>query len=145
MPHHRPSPMLGKCFLSVKWISTPLMTVAETVTDAMIHAARAIVSGLRDRMFTARGWDDGGAVALPSGVVMVVTSSRSADTGRQAQAQIRSRRSAECTGNLAGQPRAEDRAAEMRAGPNRPDSRQCENYRQSARLSSDRPVVQDTR
>jgi hypothetical protein len=34
--------MSGEFFLSVKWISTPLMIVIETVTDARIHAARAL-------------------------------------------------------------------------------------------------------
>ena len=66
--------MLAKFFGSVKWISTPATIVTDTVTDAMIRAARRIVSGFRTNTFTARGWTGGGAAALPSGVVMVLTS-----------------------------------------------------------------------
>jgi hypothetical protein len=66
--------MLGKFFLSVKWISTAATIVTDIVTEAMIRAARGAVSGFRDRTFTARGSAGGGAAALPSGVVMVVTS-----------------------------------------------------------------------
>src|SRR5271165_4220476 len=91
-----PSPMLGKVFLSVKCISTPPMTVMDTVTDAMIRAARGAVSGLRCRRFNARGWTGGGATGLPSGVVMTVTSLRSVDTGRCEQERIRSPRATAC-------------------------------------------------
>jgi hypothetical protein len=65
--HHRLSPMLGKFFGSVKWIATAATIVTETVTDAMIRAARGAVNGCRNNTFTARGCAGGGAAALPSG------------------------------------------------------------------------------
>jgi hypothetical protein len=41
------------------------------VTDAMIHAARRAVNGLRDRTFNARECGGPGAAVLPLGVVIV--------------------------------------------------------------------------
>src|SRR5271154_3621656 len=86
-----PSPMLGKVFLSVKWISTPPMTVMDTVTDAMIRAARGAVSGLRFRSINARGCNGGGANWFPLGVANSGTSFRLAYKGRLEQEQNKTR------------------------------------------------------
>lgn len=65
---------VGEVLIVGEWISTPATIVPETVTDAMILAARGAVSGLPDRTFIARGWGGGGAASLPAGVVMIMAS-----------------------------------------------------------------------
>ena len=47
--------MLGNSSVLVKWITTAATIVTDTVTDAMIRAARRMVSGFRTNTFTARG------------------------------------------------------------------------------------------
>jgi hypothetical protein len=71
--------------LSVKCISTPLMIVIESVTEAMIPAARRVVSGFRAANF-AKGCLAGvGLAVVVSGAVMAATSLRSAETEREAE------------------------------------------------------------